>query len=97
MHHLVQDLKAAGGWPALLSESDGSRMQLLLDRLLQHRQVHIRRTAQCLLLLRSAENSGLMSATEAETMARDLLFDIDNPHRKQGPNRSRTTAPQERK
>lgn len=96
MQDLFQELKAAGGWPALLNRTNGSRMQALLGRLLQHGEVRIRRTAQCLLLLQSAANCGVVSGAEAEAIARDL-FDLGNGHRKQGLSGSCTAVPRTRR
>jgi len=93
---LLGELNAAGGWPALLSANDGRRMQLLLDGLLQHRNVQIRWAAQSLVLLKSVVKNGSVSTAEAEPIARDL-FDLENGHRKQGPDGSCTAVPRTRR
>jgi hypothetical protein len=93
---LFQELKAAGGWPALLYETDRTT-QGLLQRLLKNRQANVRRSAQMLVLIRSVVRSGTVSVAEAEPIISDLLFDLGDGHRKQGPNGSCTTDPRARR
>ena len=88
---VLEELNPAG-WLALLSAIDDRRTQLLLDGLLQHRNVHIRWAAQSLVLLKSVVKNGGLSEADAEAIARDL-FDLGNSHRKQGPDGSCKAAP----